>query len=427
MKTSSAPSLVQPLLLGMLLFLAFTAVCQLPQFSSPLLHRYMFGHPINKMSGLLFFVGMAAVGLAAWNVWRQRGALDAIRRKVTGSADQTALPERCENERQAEQDLAALLRKRLAELPAGARSHYLASRLDAVFAVIARDGATPALQARFPLLADDDFAKMAQRFAFPRILVWATPLLGFLGTVVGISAAMGNLNVGAENDLAQMMGGLQSNLNVAFDTTAQALVLSIILMFGVFGVERSETQLLSEVGRLTEEAVCDWFELADQPQVATADAGPATELLRVWTAECRSQLEQLSQQLAGEWQTVPERILEVWRQTNTTLASEFQQTAGQSARELQRMSAEVQSGWVHSAEAAANRVARAWEQAAEQEFQSAATAPVTARKLEAALVQLTSTLGELQRQLNLQRQPEETLRPATLPLERLAIPTRRAA
>ena len=57
-------------------------------------------------------------------------------------------------------------------------------------------------------------------------------MLGFLGTVVGISGALGGLTVAS--DFEAMLSGLRDKLYVAFDTTALALTLSIVLMFAQF-------------------------------------------------------------------------------------------------------------------------------------------------------------------------------------------------
>ena len=69
-------------------------------------------------------------------------------------------------------------------------------------------------------------------------------MLGFLGTVLGISQALGGIDVGPNNNLQTMMDGLRGNLYIAFDTTALALTLSMLLMFGQFLIDRFETQLL---------------------------------------------------------------------------------------------------------------------------------------------------------------------------------------
>jgi hypothetical protein len=86
-------------------------------------------------------------------------------------------------------------------------------------------------------------------YAFPRILVWAIPLWGFIGTVVGISQAVngftGFLEQTAEIDqIKEGIGTVTSGLAVAFDTTLLALLLSVVVMIPLVLVEKMETQLL---------------------------------------------------------------------------------------------------------------------------------------------------------------------------------------
>lgn len=86
-------------------------------------------------------------------------------------------------------------------------------------------------------------------YSFPRILVWAIPLLGFIGTVIGISQAVNQFSgflEGAEDvdKIKEGIGGVTSGLGVAFDTTLLALLLSVVVMIPLVLAERSESRLL---------------------------------------------------------------------------------------------------------------------------------------------------------------------------------------
>ena len=86
-------------------------------------------------------------------------------------------------------------------------------------------------------------------YSVPRILVWAIPLLGFIGTVVGISRAVNGFSGFLENsgDVEQIkegIGTVTSGLAVAFDTTLLALFLSVLVMIPLVLVERYESRLL---------------------------------------------------------------------------------------------------------------------------------------------------------------------------------------
>lgn len=86
-------------------------------------------------------------------------------------------------------------------------------------------------------------------YALPRILVWAIPLLGFIGTVLGISSAVNGFNGFLDNSaeieqIKEGIGTVTSGLAVAFDTTLLALLLSVAVMIPLVLVERMESQLL---------------------------------------------------------------------------------------------------------------------------------------------------------------------------------------
>jgi len=86
-------------------------------------------------------------------------------------------------------------------------------------------------------------------YSFPRILVWAIPLLGFIGTVIGISGAVSGFSGFLENsgDVEQIkegIGAVTSSLGLAFDTTLLALFLSVLVMIPLVLVERYESNLL---------------------------------------------------------------------------------------------------------------------------------------------------------------------------------------
>ncbi len=86
-------------------------------------------------------------------------------------------------------------------------------------------------------------------YSVPRILVWAIPLLGFIGTVVGISSAVNNfsglLNTAGDIEKIKVgIGAVTQGLGVAFDTTLLALFLSVLVMIPLVLVEKYESKLL---------------------------------------------------------------------------------------------------------------------------------------------------------------------------------------
>ncbi|WP_036479944.1 MotA/TolQ/ExbB proton channel family protein [Myxosarcina sp. GI1] len=86
-------------------------------------------------------------------------------------------------------------------------------------------------------------------YSIPRILVWAIPLLGFIGTVIGISQAVNGFSgfleqAGDVEQIKEGIGTVTGGLAVAFDTTLLALFLSVVVMIPLVLVERYESRLL---------------------------------------------------------------------------------------------------------------------------------------------------------------------------------------
>ncbi len=93
-------------------------------------------------------------------------------------------------------------------------------------------------------LADLASDRLLQSYSLIRTVTWAVPIMGFLGTVVGITMAIANVT---PEQLDSSLPEVTAGLAVAFDTTAQALGMSMILVFGTFLVERSEQSVLNDV------------------------------------------------------------------------------------------------------------------------------------------------------------------------------------
>ena len=100
---------------------------------------------------------------------------------------------------------------------------------------------------------------MSSSFSFPKLLLWAIPLTGFIGTVIGMSQAVGSFDAvlsnadnvdGLKDGLVQVTGGL----GTAFDTTF-LLVISVFLAFPLTLCEKIEDRLLSQIDGVVRDAV----------------------------------------------------------------------------------------------------------------------------------------------------------------------------
>ncbi len=85
--------------------------------------------------------------------------------------------------------------------------------------------------------------RVEMRYAMIRYIVWALPTFGFIGTVVGISGGLTELDP-ESGELAPVL----EHLGLAFNTTLVALVLSAVLVFLLHLVERREEQSVNLAG-----------------------------------------------------------------------------------------------------------------------------------------------------------------------------------
>ena len=130
-------------------------------------------------------------------------------------------------------------------------------------------------------------------FSLPKVLLWAIPLLGFIGTVIGMSSAVGSFDAVLSN--ADNVDGLKngltkvtSGLGTAFDTTYLALVVSVIFTFPLNACERLEDRLLSQIDGEVREAVMALSptgdgEIPDGPEATGTKPQPQAEAIEQLT------------------------------------------------------------------------------------------------------------------------------------------------
>ena len=257
---SVLPSLVIPVCLGMTLYIGMLAMIRYGLLENETALRYLTGHPISKLSVAMFLIGASSLLMIAVNVFAQFASERYLR---FAPLEQSDLPEDSDAD---DATVAVALGKQLLDFPRSVHSHYLWQRLTNSLLYVYRNGSAADVDEEVKYLAELDLDQQQQRYSLARILIWATPMLGFLGTVLGISQALGGISVGPDNDFESMMNGLRGSLYVAFDTTALALTLSMVLMFVQFLVDRFESQLLAMVDQRARLEISHQFESASGPK-----------------------------------------------------------------------------------------------------------------------------------------------------------------
>lgn len=246
-----------PIIWGGLACMAMYALLKQDVINSPLLDRYLLGHPIEKATAALFCMAMAglvirAISLAPQFVCLERNLLEPA---LAGG--------------QPVEDAPRLL-KQLEDQPQMYQDTYLLRRLYAAIEYVHRKDSAETLEKHLHHLEEVDLDRMSSGYSLTRVILWAVPSLGFLGTVIGIAAAIGHLSFDADN-IIESLKQVIPPLTSAFDTTTLSLALSIPLMFTKHLVERVEGRLLEKVDKRTEdELVGRFFQYgsANDPQVA---------------------------------------------------------------------------------------------------------------------------------------------------------------
>jgi biopolymer transport protein ExbB/TolQ len=295
-----------PLLLGTAITSVFYVLVFRGPLDLPAVHRYFASHPVAFVATSMFFVGIAALALKLVDVAIQLWAINQVDLEEPPAGGQKL-------------DEVPGLLDSLGQLPDAIRNSYLARRLRDALRFVQKQGDTGDLNDELKYLADMDVARQQDSLALVRIIIWATPMLGFLGTVIGITQALGDLDAKQlATDIQGAMDGLLSGLYVAFDTTALALSLSILLMFLMFVIDRMETQVLASVDLRANEALVGRF------QQVGGSHDPYLNSIGKMCQQVVSMTETLVQRQAELWQGTVHDAQQQWSQVSQQSTSLMQ-------------------------------------------------------------------------------------------------------
>ncbi len=101
--------------------------------------------------------------------------------------------------------------------------------------------------------AETDESSMETSYSLLQGFVWAIPVLGFIGTVEGLSIAIGGFGnvLSSADDFSQVkdaLKGVTSGLSIAFETTMQGLVAALVIQLAITALKKSEEEFLDGCG-----------------------------------------------------------------------------------------------------------------------------------------------------------------------------------
>lgn len=320
---SSSNSFQIPIIVGILVTVGWYLLIPYIPFRQDLLLRYFCGHPLAYAQTGMFFVGSFILMFRAASFGRERGALDQVNRKIDSIEKQGSMDSERVFEWTSKEYGKTHIAKRLSDFAndSGKRKQQM-QELMKYLAEIAAD-------------------RVHASYSFVRTISWAIPILGFLGTVIGITIAIGNLNFqDYETSMKNVVGGLA----IAFDTTALALTLSVVLVFGLFRVERSEQQILDAVEDFCRIRVLPWVTTEESPLLAMEEipANLSQELFRQTENMIHRQAELWEQSLDAMRNRWNETLLERETIFSDGLENGFSQTLSQHSNHLTELREEMQ-------------------------------------------------------------------------------------
>jgi biopolymer transport protein ExbB/TolQ/Holliday junction resolvasome RuvABC endonuclease subunit len=187
------------------------------------------------------------------------------------------------------------------------RGTFLGRRVAATLEFVRSRGSASELDDQLRTLSDVDAMAQESSYALLRFITWAIPILGFLGTVLGITAAISGIKPEDLENINKVTGGL----SLSFDATALALGLTMLLMFISFLVERIEQSNLEHVDAVVE------AELGHRFIRTVAEHEPMVRLVEANTERMLKAIDGLIERQAAVWAKNLELVVGIGRESSS--------------------------------------------------------------------------------------------------------------
>ena len=128
--------------------------------------------------------------------------------------------------------------------------------------------------------SDIDSMRIGGSYALLKAFLWAIPILGFIGTVIGLSHAISGMNFSQMEDIKQItstLGTVTGGLGTAFDATLLGLVFALSLNFPLNSMMKSEDDCLNDIDSFCNEVLLP--RLNDGGSIAGGDTQGIMEVL----------------------------------------------------------------------------------------------------------------------------------------------------
>jgi len=359
-------------------------------------------------------------------------------------------------------------------LPDDQRQSILSRRIEGALEHFKHRNSVPEVQEYLSSQAELDASGVDSGYTLLRAFIWAIPILGFIGTVMGISDAVsglkqampssqeqadGDAGAGGKNAdqnnpaaggeaesvgkrMMTAMGQVTGGLSTAFDTTLLALMMAVLLLFPTESLRKSEYRMLDRIEEFTNESLLRRMSEKDRgdgeaPAIVRDALDAAFQEHQRWLAQWQAQVSELGQVIGSDFEatvmSLQEKLAETERerlssvQNTAQLVSEMFDKFGESASHWQSSTEDVRRNMEASLEASAKLQEAILEnnrlltEIAEKQGASAAPASVTLpEELREEFRELTAEirhLAEKEPAASSQTQPMQTELPQTEPID----------
>ncbi len=139
--------------------------------------------------------------------------------------------------------------RRLEELPEKKRQFVVPRVLENALKRFGATGNVQDASTTVHNVCESEAARLDAELAILRFGVWATPALGFVGTVRGIGLALQGAQQAMQGDTTAVTGGL----GISFNSTLVALTLSIVLVYTLHEIQLAQERLVLDTEHYTDE------------------------------------------------------------------------------------------------------------------------------------------------------------------------------
>jgi biopolymer transport protein ExbB/TolQ len=127
----------------------------------------------------------------------------------------------------------------------------LLNRIDRALSNLRNIGGVSDVSSILKAQSENDENQVASSYAMIHAMIWSIPVLGFVGTVIGLSTAISKFTnaLSATTDISQMRDQLKAvtaGLSTAFETTLVGLGFALLLHLASDLVQQKETDFLDE-------------------------------------------------------------------------------------------------------------------------------------------------------------------------------------